>query len=253
MPGANLLALAILHKAASAPSDAAILSTLPDVFEELVRRWLEAEDVGVGEKAARVLGDLLETDCEVQGVVNGVTSSVSGAATGQARLWRLLFHDRSILSLIPDLCSLDSSRTDRQRSISQGRLLRLLPRLATLNLNEIMTTTGTPSRHPDLFRVTPDVGDDVGHGVLPWAALAMVDRADMLMHLMLIDFFETFVSIMRVRGRSLHHDDAVRRLVAAAVRTDDQLESALRSLPDRTVEEEAEPLRRYIQEIMPSN
>ena len=80
----------------------------------------------------------------------------------------------------------------------------------------------------------------------------MVDRSDILMHLNLIDFFETFVSLMRVSGRSDDKDEAVVGLVRTAIQGDEELETALRGLPDRTVEEEAEPLRMYITEILDS-
>lgn len=70
------------------------------------------------------------------------------------------------------------------------------------------------------------------------------------MHLNLVDFFETLARVMRVAGVSDERDEEVRRLVKAAVREDGQLEASLRSLPDRTVEEEAEDLRAYINKIL---
>ncbi|KAK5996988.1 hypothetical protein PT974_02337 [Cladobotryum mycophilum] len=260
LPGANLLALAILHKAAKSPSDAAILSTLPEVVEELVRRWLDSPDVSVGERAAKVLGDILETDCEVipgEGV-NGVGSQINVNGTeivkrrvpGHARLWRFILLERPILSLIKSFCSPETAdpptRSSRQISLSQGRLLRLLIRLATLDIRAINRTA-----FPDLFELPSHVVQVAGQGLLQWAAIAMVDKSDdILMHLTLIDFFESFVSIMRVSSRSTEEETTVKNLVRAAVHDDAQLNEALRSLPDRTVEEEAEPLRKYIAEIL---
>ncbi|KAL6860639.1 hypothetical protein ACO1O0_004667 [Amphichorda felina] len=257
LPGANLLALAILHKAAASPADAALLSTLPELVEELVRRWLEAEDVGVAERAARVLGDILETDCDVvppQGQqVNGIINA-NGNTTqlarrtrppGHARLWALILESRPIASLIPELCTPSAAtRTTRQTSLSQGRLLRLLPRLATLKMGAL---TSTPL--PDLF--PPGPGAQTG-GLLPWAALGMVDASDVLMHLNLVDFLETLVSVMRVaENRTRETDEMLGELIRTAVRSGGgQLVAALRSLPDRTVEEEAEPLRAYINELL---
>ncbi|GJN70642.1 hypothetical protein VFPFJ_08856 [Purpureocillium lilacinum] len=260
LPGANLLALAIIHKAAGAPSDASILSTLPEVVEELVRCWLESLDTGVGERAARVLGDLLETDCEVIGGegVNGVanvdgvngTEVVKRRLPGHARLWSLILQTRPNLSLIQSRCTLEAevdepSRTARQVSISQGRLLRLLPRLAALNLRVISSTP-----FADLFMLPGVVSEQVGSGLLQWAALGMVDKSDFLMHLTLNDFFETLVSVMRVSTRSPDIDIAIKALVKTAVRNDMELGAALETLPDRTVEEEAEALRRYISGLL---
>ena len=257
LPGANLLALAILHKAAATPADAAILGTLPELVEELVRRWLDADDVGVAERAARVLGDILETDCDVvpspnpqdQPQVNGV-NGVNGDATqlvrrtrppGHGHVWALFLESRPITSLIPQLCSPSASRTTHQTSLSQGRLLRLLPRLATLKISALTTTSS-----PDLFP-----SDGPQSGLLPWAALAMVDKSDVLMHLNLVDFLETLVSVMRVaENRTRETDEILGQLIRTAVRGDEQLATALRGLPDRTVEEEAEPLRVYINGLL---
>lgn len=258
LPGANLLALAIIHKGAATPGEAALLSTLPDVIEELVRAWLSAADTGVAEKAARVIGDLLETDCEVVGggggashpQVNGVANEIvfppsaqqqlvrRRRTPGHGRLWGLLFGDRQVFSQILTLCSPHPDRTMNQTTLAQGRLLRLLPRLATLNLAPLSTT-----KFPDLL-------SDEG-GLLRWAALHMVDATDILMHLNLVDFFETLVSVMRVaETRSGETDTQVGLLVRAAVGEDAELETALRSLANRTVEEEAEGLRAYIDELL---
>lgn len=257
LPGANLLALAIIHKAAKSPASVATLAELPEVVEHLVRRWLESPDVGVGERASRVLGDLLETDSGRRRAVNGTvvngglaTPSEDGSSSNHT-LWQLVILQRPILSLIVTLCSQPTSSGQtpqelraaiRQTSLSQGRLLRLLPRLATLNLRAL-----TQSSFPDMFPIPEPAARELGVGLLQWAALAMVDRSDMLMHLSLVDFFEAFVSVMRV---SADTDDFVKRLVQTAVREDPELASSLRGLPDRTIEDEAEPLRVYINELL---
>lgn len=259
LPGANLLALAIIHKAAKAPSDASILSTLPEVVEELIRRWLETADTGVGERAAKVLGDLLEVDCEVTGdEANGLSPGihvngneiVRHHVPGHGRLWRLILLSRPNLSLIQSLCvsereGEEPTRTSHQITIAQGRLLRLLPRLCALNIEAL-----TQSVIAGLFTLPATVGRETGEGLLQWAALGMVDKSDILMRLTLVDFFETLVSIMRVSRRSTVTDIFMKNLVGAAIQDDSDVEPALRSLPDRTIEEEAEPLRRYISDLL---
>ncbi|KAH0599748.1 hypothetical protein MHUMG1_02538 [Metarhizium humberi] len=255
LPGANLLALAIIQKAAKSPSDASILSTLPEVVEMLVKSWLASTDVGVGERAARVLGDLLETDCEAvdnnthigdsRAQING-DEVIKRRVPGHGRLWRLILLSRPNLTLIQHLCSPNSThlgqpRTTHQVTISQGRLLRLLPRLCTLNIGALS--------HPlfqDLFVLPEEIGSRAGGGLLQWAALGMVDKSDTLMHLSLVDFFETFVSVMRVSRRSAEMDAFIRKLMVTALECDSELEGALKTLPDRTIEDEAEPLRAYI-------
>ncbi|KHN99321.1 uncharacterized protein MAM_03019 [Metarhizium album ARSEF 1941] len=259
LPGAKLLALAIIHKAAKSPSDASILSTLPDVVEMLVQSWLASADVGVGERAARVLGDLLETDCEAvdkgtniahsRPLING-DEVVKRSVPGHGRLWRLILSSRPSLTLIQQLCSTNSAylgqpRSAHQVSISQGRLLRLLPRLCTLNIGALS--------HPvlqDVFTLPEEIGSQVGNGLLQWAALGMVDKSDTLMHLSLVDFFETFVSVMRVSRRSAEVDAFIHKLLTTALEHDSELEAALKRLPDRTVEGEAELVRAYITGIL---
>lgn len=271
LPSANLLALAILHKAARSPADAAILSTLPELVEALVTRWLDAHDVGVGERAAKVLGDLLDTDCDVvpdadaQGGahrhagVNGTELVKRSRVPGHGRIWDMIFGSEQLFGIIPGLCrppplgqedngddDAANSRTARQASIAQGRLLRLLPRLATINMPAI-----THTAFPHLVPLPQSLARDTGHGLLQWAALGMVDRSDVLMHLSLIDFFETYVSVIRITDSvSTSSTSVTQSLVKAATANDAQLKESLMALPDRTVEEEAEALRTYIEQLL---
>lgn len=245
-PSANLLALAILDKASASPSDAAILSLMPRVVEELLRRWLSAPQVEVGEKAGRVLGDLLETDCELpppSALPNLGTEVARRRAPGQGRMWRRIFHDHELFGLVLSLArgwdpEGDAELSEHQLSLAQGRVLRLLPRLASLNIVEVGT-----SQFPELT-----ASNEVG--LLQLAALRMVDRGDTLMHLSLIDFFETLLSVMRVAEQTHRTMGILRDLVREASKDDEMLRKALRSLPDRTVPEESEQLRTFIRDVM---
>jgi ATP phosphoribosyltransferase regulatory subunit HisZ len=87
--------------------------------------------------------------------------------------------------------------------------------------------------------------------LLQFAALDMVDKSDVLMALSLIDFFEAFVSVTRVSPHTAGKVEAIRALLREAMAGDDMLKAALLSLPDRTVEEEADDLRRWLREILP--
>ncbi|KAF6791052.1 hypothetical protein CSOJ01_14428 [Colletotrichum sojae] len=249
-PSANLLALAILDKAAATPSDAAILSLMPRVVEELLRRWLSAPQVEVGERAGRVLGDLLETDCELPPPVAlpnlANTQVVRRRAPGQGRMWKRVLHDRELFSLVLSLAKGrdpgeededKAALSERQLSLAQGRILRILPRLASLNILEVSS-----SQFPDLTGAA-----DVG--LLQLAALSMVDSSDTLMHLSLIDFFETLVSVMRVAEQSHRTMGILTDLVRQATKDDQELKAALLSLPERTVPEESDQLRTFIRDI----
>ncbi|KAJ0274537.1 hypothetical protein CBS470a_011746, partial [Colletotrichum nupharicola] len=233
--------------AAATPSDTAILSLMPKVVLELLRRWLSSPQVEVGEKASRVIGDLLETDCELPppAALPSLTGTdlVRRRAPGQGRMWRRLFHDREPFGLVLALArgedpAEDVKLSEHQLSLAQGRILRVLPRLASLNIVEVGT-----SQFPELTG-----SNDVG--LLQLAALRMVDMEDTLMHLSLIDFFETLVSVMRVAEQSHRTMGILRDLVREASKDDQMLKEALRSLPDRTVPEESEQLRTFIRDIM---
>ncbi|OLN81076.1 hypothetical protein CCHL11_09391 [Colletotrichum chlorophyti] len=245
-PSANLLALAILAKASATPSDAAILSLMPRVIEDLLRRWLSSPHVEVGEKASRVLGDLLETDCELPppSVLATGTDLARRRSPGQGRMWRRIFHDRELFTLILSLArGQDPSPdyeplTEHQLSLAQGRILRILPRLASLNIVEVGTSP------------FPDLTGSADVGLLQLAALQMVDKSDLLMHLNLVDFFETLLSVMRVVDHSHRTMGILKDLVRQATKDDEVLRSALLSLPDRTVPEEADLLRSFIRDVM---
>ncbi|KAK2054812.1 hypothetical protein LY76DRAFT_638172 [Colletotrichum caudatum] len=257
-PSANLLALAILAKAAAAPSDAAILSLMPRVVEELLRRWLSAPQVEVGERATRVLGDILEVDCELPPPpVAAAAAAVSGSspgrdlvrrrAPGQGRMWRRIFHDRELFGLVLSLArghdpdpdpAAAAALSPRQLSLAQGRVLRILPRLAALNIAEVAASP---------FRDLTDSADD---GLLQLAALRMVDKSDTLMHLNLVDFFETLLSVMRVADHTHRTMGIIKDLVRRAVEDDDTLRTALLSLHDRTVPEESDALRTFVRDVM---
>lgn len=213
----------------------------------------------MGERAARVIGDLLETDCDT--LDNGISNSDSQARVngnghvgsripGHARLWHLILKSRANLSIIHHLCTnesadADSPRSNRDVTISQGRLLRLLPRLCTLHI-DVLNSPAIPG----LLGMTEAAKSEIGEGLLQWAATQMVDRSDVLMHLTLTDFFEALISIMRVSRRPASADHFMKKLVKYAVNDDAELFQALRDLPDRTIGEEAEALRAYIAELL---
>lgn len=181
---------------------------------------------------------------------SGTTLIRTRRPLGHARLWRLIVSNRSCLTLIKTSCTLSPGADGLARSqyavtISQGRLLRLLPRLATLNMAAV-----SDAAFADLFSPPAAPSEPLCSGLLQWAALGMVDKSDLLMHCNLVDFFETLVSVMRVSARTPKADATLKSLVKAGTRDDATLVAALTSLPNRTVEEEAEALRRYINELL---
>ncbi|XDG09810.1 hypothetical protein ABKA04_009425 [Annulohypoxylon sp. FPYF3050] len=246
-PSANLLAMTVLEKAAKSPSDAAILAMMNNVVTNFLTQWLSAPQVEVGEKGSRVLGDLLDVDSDTRppdGLsVNGMEIVVR-KPPGQGLVWRRIFHDRDIYDLILSLCSGDQLGT-QQRSLAQGRLLRVLPRLAALNFRAVTWTDFS-----DLNQRYTNVSGN--GGLLHFAALHMIDKEDMLVHLNLIDFFEAFLSIQRITPFSTYKMDTLTKLLKNATAQDNVLKSSILTLPERTVPEEAEDLNRFVQEILNS-
>ncbi len=171
------------------------------VVENFLRTWLSTPDVGVGEKATKVLGDLLEVDCDrrssagIDAKMSGLQLA-SGMAPGQGLLWRRIFQDREIYDMIFSLCSSttvgagEGQLDSRQKSLAQARLLRVLPRLATLDFLAV-----TRSQFPETEKIYK-VGQP---GILFFATVDMVNREeDMLMHITLMDFFAEFLEMMSV-------------------------------------------------------
>lgn len=260
-PSAKLLAMAILQKAARSPADAAILAMMNNIISAFLTTWLSAPQVEVGEKGTKVLGDLLDTDCDMQPppagaptstTLNGMEIAIRTKPPGQGLMWRRIFHDRDIYGLILSLGSrgphqnAEGGLSEQQLTLAQGRLLRLLPRLAALNLAAMSRTD-----FPDLderYVTTGAASSD--QGLLHFVALHMIDKEDLLMHLNLIDFFEELVSLQRITPYSTFKMDTLRKLMRDALRGDDRLRSAMADLPNRTVPEEAEELRTFVREIL---
>ncbi|CAK7210869.1 hypothetical protein SCUCBS95973_000935 [Sporothrix curviconia] len=272
----NVLAMTVVHKAAGrAPrrmgvaDDMARLAGMDALLAALVVRWLASPSVEVGECGSRVLGDLLDVDCPLPPVryvspvsAPGVNGSLSGIATtsvglpppslrtvaGQGRLWRRLLQDPAfytdILLAVCQGTHPSVAGNAHQQSIAQGRVLRLLPRLATLHLAAV--ATGPES-------------------LLQFAALHMVDTSDVLMHLSLVDFYETLVSVLRVastaqpvsgsnanaEGNNVDYIiEVLRTLLRTATAQDPMLLQSLHTLPDRTVPEEADELREWLRQVL---
>ncbi len=269
-PAANLLVLAILHKAAASPDDITTLCAASLLVPTFIHRWLTAPQVEVGQKASKVLGDLLDIDCDLpppppptRPVDPLHTPLVLRKAPGHGQLWRLLFTDTPTSTLITDLVSghhPDTAHDPRQLSLAQGRLLRILPRLAAINFPAVSHSQTTPPTPIHFTNGTNGAADNSeqghprpGEGLLQYAALRMVHKTDVLMHLSLVDFFETLVSLLRVTETSALKTETLRAVLREATAGDEILRGALLGLPDRTVEEEAEDLRAWIAEVLPGS
>jgi hypothetical protein len=238
-PAAALLAITIIEKATRSPGDTAILSIMKGLVKNFVRTWLSSPYVEVGEKATKVLGDLLEVDCDRR-LSASLDTRMSGLQIaskmppGQGLLWRRIFHDREIYELIFSLCSSrragDAQLEPRQRSLAQARVLRVLPRLAVLDFITI-----TKSQFPD---VEKDFGAEEP-GLLYFATIDMVDKEeDMLMHITLIDFFAEFLDVMSFTELTQPTVVYLAKLLKKATSEDPRLYKSLEAI---AMNEETEP------------
>ncbi|POS88263.1 hypothetical protein EPUL_000611 [Erysiphe pulchra] len=197
---AILLGISIISKASLAPSHTAILSNMKPLVHTFIQVWLSSPDVAVGEAATQTLGDLLEMDCDCRKTLSPCLMSRvkdlnigSNLPLGQGLLWRRIFQDQDIYKLLFSLCDLSSCEKDefrldrRQISIAQGRLLQLLPRLATLNFQII-----SQSQFPMIEKI------HIGRpsGILYFAATKMIDKEDLLINMILITFFGHLLSVI---------------------------------------------------------
>ncbi|RFU24381.1 hypothetical protein B7463_g11965, partial [Scytalidium lignicola] len=249
-PAANILAITVIEKAARSPSDTAILSIMKGVIEDFLRTWLSSPDVGVGKKATAALGDLLQVDSDRKNFT-GIRERMenlhistrinmnSNQPPGQGLLWRRIFHDREIYELILSLCSFETVGSDPgqldegQKTLAQGRLLDVLPRLAVVDFQEISSThfpdiTVVPCRHNAVY------------GLLGFAALDMVtDREDLLMRVTLIHFYAEFLNVMSQTELIKPTIDHLARLMKEVIASDEATRRSLESMvatPDSSPE-----------------
>jgi hypothetical protein len=147
---------------------------------------------------------------------------------GQGLLWRRIFQDREIYDLLFSLCSFHTIGTgsgqldERQKSLAQARLLRVLPRLAVLDFQTI-----TRSHFPEIegrYKIDE-------HGLLYFAAVDMVNKEeDMLMHITVIDFFAEFLDVMSTTELTKNTMDYLAALMKKVARTDETLYKSLEAM-----------------------
>jgi len=223
--------MAVIEKAARSPSDTAILSIMKGVIEAFIRTWLSTPHVEVGEKATKALGDLLDVDCDRRTIdkrMDGMEITFR-RTPGQGLLWRRIFQDRDIYDLLFNLCSFETIGTgeneldERQKSLAQARLLRILPRLAALDFHTV-----SHSHFPD---VEAEYGLEGETGLLWFAATHMVNKEeDMLMHITVIDFFAEFLETISVTEINPSTMAYLKKLLKKVTESDQTIYKSLESI-----------------------
>ncbi|TGO44565.1 hypothetical protein BOTNAR_0794g00020 [Botryotinia narcissicola] len=233
IPAANILAITIIQKATKSPADVVNLSGMRGVVENYIRTWLSSPHVGVGEKATQVLGELLDVDSvrELTHITNGVGNMDIGSQRppGQGALWRRIFQDVEIYELLFSLCSLktigkgDGQLDEKQKTLAQARLLRILPHLVTVGFDYL--TRPTLSQVDKEYISTQDDGK---LGLLYFAAMEMVDKEDLLMHMTLTIFFlELLESLSTVEWFFGPRQTYVAEMIRKAMESDVELRQSI--------------------------
>ncbi|PQE06201.1 hypothetical protein CJF30_00005149 [Rutstroemia sp. NJR-2017a BBW] len=229
VPAANILAITIIEKASKSPGHVATLSNMKVLIENLVRTWLSNPDVGVGEKATQALGALLDTDCDHRAsITRGVRDMDidDQKPPGQGLLWRRLFQDQDVYEMFFALCSSKSTAPDedrldeKQKSLAQARLLRLLPRLGALDARILCHSSS-----PDVDRRYVSPGGEPG--LLYFAAMEMVDKEDLLMHMTLTIFFLEFLEAISTTDISGPTKEYIASMLRRAMRADLELRQSV--------------------------
>lgn len=196
----QLLCLAYLTKASDKPSGAAFVAASSSLVQRLMTVWLSVESTEVSERALQCLVALLAVDSP-ESLTMIVAENRVGEATGQGLMWRRVFHDPQVYSLMYLWTSLKRSNYDlqskkgqQQVTISQARLFDFLARVAELDWAAI-TTSSLPEVETDF--VGSDTSDKLYGGLLRYAASHMIDAKDYLMEVLRQDFFMKLLNVVQ--------------------------------------------------------
>lgn len=175
-PAANLLGLDIVRRAEGKEGARSVLRE--DVLRGLVTRWMHAEAVEVGQRGEEALVNLLEgTRADLVGATRRLSihdgdvdmvDGVNGTAHPPLDVWDYLL-DGEGGDIIRRACADPASR---QSSLSQNRLLALLPKIAHLDLDALVASQAA------------------GPNNLLTYAVDIVDREDMAMYFILVQFYK---------------------------------------------------------------
>lgn len=176
-PAANLLALDIARRAEGREGARSVLRE--DVLCALVTRWMHADAVEVGQRGEEALVNLLEATkadlvgatrrLSIQEVDEEMAGGVNGSAHPPMDIWAYLL-DGEGGDIIRQACGAEPA--SRQASIAQNRLLGLLAKIAHLDLDALVSSQGS------------------GPNNLLNYAVDVVDREDIAMYLILVQFYK---------------------------------------------------------------
>lgn len=185
--------IVLLKKATYRATDAENVASSQGILLALVRLWLRTPDAKIASQAEELLLDILKADRQPPQVFENdfsVRNSYMGA------VWRRLFGDKDVYETLYTSCtmttiSVSQPEDSKQVSLAQGRLLSWLPKVASLKWNLLLQ-----SHHQE---VESHFQSDHQHmGILRFAATCMVDKPDVLMHMLQIEFY---CALLRIQPR----------------------------------------------------
>jgi len=196
----QLLCLAYISKAADTPSGASFVAASSSLVKCLVTTWLSSESTEVAERSVEAISALLTVDSP--GTLTMIAAEGRMAETqGQGLLWRRIFQDPEVYSVLFEWTSLSSSRRDIKTkkgmqlvTISQARLFDFIVRASQLDWTAI-TTSSLPEIEDKYVSSSTTIEHPYG-GILRYAASHMIDRKDYLMEFLRQDFFVKLLGVV---------------------------------------------------------
>lgn len=185
----NRIMLRLLKKASQSNNDLSTLASMQAVVKALINLWLSTPDVGVADEAGLTLLALLEADLERSDVaVHGIGEGARSQG-GQGLLWRRVFDDKDVYSLLFSLCGPDAKR--KERSLAQVRLMSIAPKIGALEWSYL-----TRSHQPEVENhYGPDPAKE---GLLDYIAVHMTDhKDDVLLHINLLQFYRELFTLVK--------------------------------------------------------
>lgn len=198
-PPIQLLSIGILGLAAKHTGDVGIVAGHTVLAAALTDAWLTTPDISVAERARQVLSSLLLAEGNVDQQGDGVPATATlSESIHQGLMQRRFFKDKSVYSRIFAHTNIskagdgESPLGKREKTVAQGRLLDLLRDIWVI---------------PDVWQsqiqpIEQHYGSKPGEGLMHYATLHMIDKADVLLRVTQIDFITDLVNSVHTKTSS---------------------------------------------------
>ncbi len=180
----------LLSKATRQSTDAERVASSTGVLLALIRLWLNTADARVADAADELIINLLSVDREPP---EAFKDELSVRTTYVGAVWRRIFDDKDVYRTVSDSCSMQKrdgtqAKDPRQVSLAQGRLLGWLPKVAALKWAPLVD--GRRQESDSEYNL-----DAASKSLLHFAAMNMVDKTDILMRMLLMQFFSALLAV----------------------------------------------------------